>query len=86
METPADGVTQVGYWTMPLAWDVRARASRSWTIVFPRLEGSRRLREGPQFAGDVERADSARRRHAEVVEVKKSDALIAGWIFAASWL
>src|SRR5947209_5593933 len=26
VEAPADGVTQVGYWTMPLAWDVsRAR-------------------------------------------------------------
>jgi len=24
VETPADGVTQVGYWTMPLAWDVRS--------------------------------------------------------------
>src|SRR4051794_6156408 len=22
VETPADGATQVGYWTMPLAWDV----------------------------------------------------------------
>jgi hypothetical protein len=24
VETPADGVTQVGYWTMPMAWDVRS--------------------------------------------------------------
>ncbi len=24
LEAPADGVTQVGYWTMPLAWDVRS--------------------------------------------------------------
>jgi len=24
VETPADGVTQVGYWTMPLAWDVKS--------------------------------------------------------------
>ena len=24
VEAPADGVTQVGYWTMPLAWDVRS--------------------------------------------------------------
>src|SRR5437773_688016 len=24
VETSADGVTKVGYWTMPLAWDVRS--------------------------------------------------------------
>src|SRR5436190_12659820 len=24
VETPADGVSQVGYWTMPLAWDVKS--------------------------------------------------------------
>ena len=24
VDTPADGVTQVGYWTMPLAWDARS--------------------------------------------------------------
>jgi len=24
VETPADGITQVGFWTMPLAWDVRS--------------------------------------------------------------
>src|SRR5205085_1131775 len=24
VEAPADGVTQVGYWTMPLAWDVKS--------------------------------------------------------------
>src|ERR1044071_869790 len=24
IETPADGVSQVGYWTMPLAWDVKS--------------------------------------------------------------
>ena len=24
VEAPADGATQVGYWTMPLAWDVKA--------------------------------------------------------------
>src|SRR6476661_4208666 len=23
VETPADGVSQVGYWTMPMAWDVK---------------------------------------------------------------
>src|SRR5215472_8373561 len=24
VETPADGASQVGYWTMPLAWDARS--------------------------------------------------------------
>src|SRR5258708_4175828 len=24
VETPADGVTQVGYWTMPMAWDANS--------------------------------------------------------------
>src|SRR5271169_4513076 len=24
VEEPADGVTQVGYWTMPIAWDVKS--------------------------------------------------------------
>ena len=24
LEAPADGVTQIGYWTMPLAWDVKS--------------------------------------------------------------
>ncbi|MEO7144556.1 MAG: M28 family peptidase, partial [Bryobacteraceae bacterium] len=40
LSAPADGVTQVGYWTMPLAWDVR---SGTLEIASPALPLESRL-------------------------------------------
>ena len=40
LNAPADGVTQAGYWTMPLAWDVRAARLE---IVEPEVEPALRL-------------------------------------------
>ena len=40
LNAPADGVTQAGYWTMPLAWDVRGARLE---IVEPPVEPERRL-------------------------------------------
>lgn len=40
IDAPADGVTQSGFWTMPLAWDVDAARLE---IIDPRVEGEWRV-------------------------------------------
>jgi Peptidase family M28 len=75
VETPADGVSQVGYWTMPLAWDVtNARleilddnvAATSRVLAdYEKVPSSLGMWSGPTPSGGIT---------AEVVEVKKSDA------------
>jgi hypothetical protein len=40
LHAPADGVTQAGYWTMPLAWDVKAARLE---IVEPRVDPKLRV-------------------------------------------
>jgi hypothetical protein len=74
VQAPADGVTRVGYWTMPLAWDVR---SARLEIVDDSLAAASRI------LADYERVPSSLGMWsgptppegitAEVVEVKKSD-------------
>src|SRR5262245_56764748 len=74
VETPADGVSQVGYWTMPLAWDVRnARleildnsvpAASRVLADYQKVPSSLGMWSGPTAPGGVT---------ADVVEVKKSD-------------
>ena len=74
VETPADGVTQVGYWTMPLAWDVRSArleilddsvpAASRVLADYEKVPSSLGMWSGPTPAGGVT---------AEVVEVKKGD-------------
>ena len=74
VEAPADGVTQVGYWTMPLAWDAaRARleilddsvpeASRV-LADYEKVPSSLGMWSGPTPPAGIT---------ANVVEVKKSD-------------
>lgn len=74
VETPADGVTQVGYWTMPMAWDVRSArleilddtvpAASRVLADYEKVPSSLGMWSGPTPAGGVT---------AEVVEVKKGD-------------
>ena len=74
VETPADGVTQVGYWTMPLAWDVKSArleildesvpAPSRVLADYDKVPSSLGMWSGPTPPGGVT---------AEVVEVKKSD-------------
>src|SRR5438270_4798668 len=74
VEAPADGVTQVGYWTMPLAWDVsRARLEildeslpEAGRVLadYEKVPASVGMWSGPTPPGGIT---------ADVVEVKKSD-------------
>ena len=60
---PADGVTQAGFWTMPLAWDVKMGTlgdRRAGRAGGPARAG--RLSEGPDVDRHVERSDAGRRR------------------------
>ena len=87
VETPADGVTQVGYWTMPMAWDVKSArleildesvpAASRVLADYEKVPSSLGMWSGPTPAGGVT---------AEVVEVKKGDVRNLGnWTCAASW-
>ncbi len=59
---PADGVTQAGFWTEPMAWDPKVGTLEIISPDAPAdIARSRRLSEGAYFAVHVERADSARR-------------------------
>ena len=64
LSAPADGTSQFGYWTEPLAWDVKQGRLE---IVDPALPDARahhrRLPEGALFGLHVERLDSGRGRH-----------------------
>src|SRR4051812_29027420 len=74
VETPADGVTQVGYWTVPLAWDVKSArleildesvpAASRVLADYDKIPSSLGMWSGPTPPGGVT---------AEVVEVKKGD-------------
>jgi len=74
VETPADGVTQVGYWTMPLAWDVR---SARLEILDESLPADSRLladyQKVPSSLGMWSGPTAPEGITAEVVEVRKSD-------------
>ncbi len=73
VETPADGVTQYGYWTMPLAWDVKQATLEIVEPVVPaemrvladyqQIPTSLVMWSGPTPAGGIT---------AEVVELKSS--------------
>ncbi len=80
VETPADGVTQAGFWTMPLAWDVkRARlellnsnAPENLRVLadYEAIPSSLGMWSGPTPPGGVD---------ADIVEIKQaSPAGIAG--------
>ena len=60
---PADGVTQNGFWTQPMAWDAH---SAILEIVSPQVPEeyarSCRLSENSDLAVPVERSHSTRRR------------------------
>ena len=74
VETPADGVTQVGYWTMPLAWDVKSAhleildetvpAASRVLADYEKIPSSLGMWSGPTPSAGIT---------AEVVDVKKSD-------------
>jgi hypothetical protein len=74
VQAPADGVTQVGYWTMPLAWDVKTARleilddslpANSRTLAdYAKVPSSLGMWSGPTPPEGIA---------AEVVEVKKSD-------------
>jgi hypothetical protein len=74
VEAPADGVTQVGYWTMPMAWDVK---SGSLEIVDDSLPAeSRILADYAQVPASLGMWSGPTRPEgitAQIVEVKKSD-------------
>ena len=63
----ADGKTQAGFWTMPLAWDVR---SARLELRLARKRGPLRLLEDPHVPWHVERADRAGGVDAELVEYR----------------
>ena len=75
VEAPADGVTQVGFWTMPLAWDVKSArleilddslpADERVLADYARIPSSLGMWSGPTPPGGVV---------AEVVEVKGDEA------------
>ena len=49
---PADGVTQGGFWTMPLAWDVKWACSKSSTRMFPPIAACSPItRKSPRRSG-----------------------------------
>ena len=60
---PADGVTQGGFWTMPLAWDIK---TGTLEIVDPAVPADQRVladyQRVPGLYRHVERSDTARRR------------------------
>ena len=72
LSAPADGVTQVGYWTMPMAWDIRRGTLEITSPTLPlesrllsdyaSLPTSVGMWSGPTPAGGIT---------AEVVELKK---------------
>jgi hypothetical protein len=74
VQAPADGVTQVGYWTMPLAWDAKSArleivdnsvpANLRVLADYEKVPASLGMWSGPTPPGGVT---------AEVVEVKRSD-------------
>ncbi len=74
IDAPADGVTQVGYWTMPMAWDVKAARLEILDTTLPaadriladydRIPSSLGMWSGPTPPEGVT---------AEVVEVKRAD-------------
>jgi hypothetical protein len=74
VETPADGVSQFGYWTMPLAWDVRSArleilddsvpAAARVLADYEKVPSSLGMWSGPTAPGGIT---------AEVVEVKNTD-------------
>jgi hypothetical protein len=74
VNTPADGVTQVGYWTMPLAWDARSArleildesvpAASRVLADYRRVPASLGMWSGPTPPAGVT---------AEIVEIKKAD-------------
>jgi hypothetical protein len=74
VDTPADGVSQVGYWTMPIAWDVKSARLEILNDNVPPaariladyndVPSSLGMWSGPTPPGGVE---------AEVVEVRKAD-------------
>jgi hypothetical protein len=74
VETPADGVSQVGYWTMPLAWDAKSAhleilddsvpAAARVLADYQKVPSSLGMWSGPTAPEGVT---------AEIVEVKKSD-------------
>jgi hypothetical protein len=74
VETPADGVSQVGYWTMPLAWDAR-RARLE--ILDNRVPAAARVladyEKVPSSLGMWSGPTAPEGITAEVVEVKNSD-------------
>ena len=64
VETPADGVTQVGYLDDAAGLGRQERAPRDPGRSVPAaVESPRRLPKDSELAGDVERTDSARGRH-----------------------
>jgi hypothetical protein len=74
VDAPADGVTQVGFWTMPLAWD--ARAARLEIIDQSVPAASRVLanyRETPSSLGMWSGPTPPQGITAEIVEIKKAD-------------
>ena len=74
VQAPADGVTQVGYWTMPLAWDVK---SAGLEIVDDSVPASSRVladyEKVPASLGMWSGSTPPEGITAEVVEVKRSD-------------
>jgi hypothetical protein len=74
VETPADGVSQFGYWTMPLAWDARSArleildgsvpAAARVLADYEKVPSSLGMWSGPTAPEGIT---------AEVVEVKKGD-------------
>jgi hypothetical protein len=74
VQAPADGATQVGYWTMPMAWDVKAArleivdenvpAASRVLADYLAVPSSLGMWSGPTPPGGIT---------AEVVEVRKSD-------------
>ena len=74
VQAPADGITQVGYWTMPLAWDAKSArleiidksvpANLRVLADYEKVPTSLGMWSGPTPSGGIT---------AEVVEVKRSD-------------
>jgi hypothetical protein len=74
VEAPADGISQVGYWTMPMAWDVKSARLEILDQSLP--AGSRVLADYdkvPSSLGMWSGPTPPVGVTAEVVEVKKSD-------------
>jgi len=74
VETPADGVSPVGYWTMPLAWDV---SSARLEILDDSVPAAARVladyQKVPSSLGMWSGPTTPEGITAEVVEVKKGD-------------